>query len=77
MSQKWYQSSKGKVKVVWVALPGRGRWSGTLQIGIRAKVQALSLDGPDKWSLEPRFQREIVPRGYLGHVTKLRGFSGM
>jgi hypothetical protein len=33
-----------------------------LQIGIRAKVQALSLDGPDKWSLEPRFQREIVSR---------------
>jgi hypothetical protein len=29
---EWYQSSKGKVKVVWVALPGRGRWSGTLDL---------------------------------------------
>jgi hypothetical protein len=38
-------------------------WLGMLQIGIRAKVQELSLDGPDKWSLEPRFQREIVSRG--------------
>jgi hypothetical protein len=31
-----------------------------LQYGIRAKVSTLSLDGPDKWSLDPRFQVEIV-----------------
>jgi hypothetical protein len=28
MSHKWYQSSIGKVKVVWVALPDKGRWLG-------------------------------------------------
>jgi hypothetical protein len=33
------------------------------QIGIRAMVSTLSLDGLDKWSLEPRFQGEIVSRG--------------
>jgi hypothetical protein len=45
MSQKWYQGSKGKVKVSWVALPipgskvkggGGGGGGGTSQIGIRA-----------------------------------------
>jgi hypothetical protein len=29
----------------------------------RTKVHALSLDGLDKWSLEPRFQVEIVSGG--------------
>jgi hypothetical protein len=32
MSQKWYQSSKGKVKVVWVALPGRGGGRGRYKL---------------------------------------------
>jgi hypothetical protein len=27
----WYQRSKGKVKIVWVALPDKGWWSGMLQ----------------------------------------------
>jgi hypothetical protein len=55
-------------------------WLETLQNGIRAKLQALSLDGMNKWLLEPRFQVEIVSRGktfvsanrYLGRVTMLR-----
>jgi hypothetical protein len=38
-------------------------WPGMLQFGIRAKVSTLSLDGLDKWSLEPRFPVEIVSRG--------------
>jgi hypothetical protein len=60
-------------------------WPRTLQYGIRAIVSTLSLDGPDKWSLDPRFREEIVSRRLisnlrlslsakelLGHVTKLR-----
>jgi hypothetical protein len=31
-----------------------------LQNGIRAMVSTLSLDGPRKWRLKRRFQREIV-----------------
>jgi hypothetical protein len=60
-----------------------------LQYGIRAIVSMLSLDGPDKWSLDPRFREEIVSGGLisnlrlslsakelLGRVTKLRRNSG-
>jgi hypothetical protein len=62
---------------------------GTLQYGIRAMFPRLSLDGPDKWSLDPRFREEIVSgglisdlrmflsaKGLLGRVTKLRRGSG-
>jgi hypothetical protein len=50
----------------------------------------LSLDGPDKWSLDRNFEKEIVsgglisdPRmflsinGLLDHVTKLKRCSGI
>jgi hypothetical protein len=63
---------------------------GMLQFGIRAMVSTLSLDGLDKWSLDPRFQVEIVLRGtnldlrtflsakrLLGRVTKLRRSRGI
>jgi hypothetical protein len=33
-------------------LKALGRQKGTLQIGIRAKVSTLSLDGPVEWSLD-------------------------
>jgi hypothetical protein len=62
---------------------------GTLQYGIRAIFSTLSLDGSDKWSLDPRFREEIVSEGLisnlrlslsakelLGHVTKLMRNSG-
>jgi hypothetical protein len=63
-------------------------WPGTLQYGIRAIVSTLILDGLDKWSLDPRFQEEIVSGGLilnlrlslssklLGCVMKLRRNSG-
>jgi hypothetical protein len=64
-------------------------WPGTLQYGIRAIVSTLSLDGPDKWYLDPRFQEEIMSGGLisnlrlslsakelLGRVTKLRRNRG-
>jgi hypothetical protein len=34
------------------ALKALGKQKGTLQIGIRAKVSTLSLDGPVEWSLD-------------------------
>jgi hypothetical protein len=43
-------------------------WSGTLQYGIRAIVSTLSLDGPDKWSLDPRFREEIVSGGLISNL---------
>jgi hypothetical protein len=59
-----------------------------LQHGIRAMFSLLSLDGPDKWSLDPRFLEEIVSgglisdlrmflsdKGLLGRVTKLKRSS--
>jgi hypothetical protein len=62
---------------------------GTLQFGIRAKVSKLSLDGMDKWSLDPRFQVEwcsgepvsnlrmlLSAKGLLDRVMKLRSSSG-
>ena len=49
----------------WV--DGRGRYNMVSE----PKVPMLSLDGLDKWSLEPRFQEEIVSRGL---ISKLRMF---
>ena len=43
-------------------------WPMTLQYGIRAIVSMLSLDGPDKWSLNPRFREEIVSRGLISDL---------
>jgi hypothetical protein len=53
------------------------------------KVSTLSLDGSDKWSLDPRYRVEIVleepisnlraflsAKELLGRVTKLRRSSG-
>jgi hypothetical protein len=42
-------------------------WLGMLQIGIRAKVSTLSLNGLVKWSLDPRFQEEIVSGGPISN----------
>jgi hypothetical protein len=50
-------------QVVCVVLPDNGfDGRGMLQIGIRAMVSTLSLDGMDNSSLDPRFQVEIVSR---------------
>jgi hypothetical protein len=37
-----------------------GLRSGMLKYGIRAMFSTLSLDGMDKWSLDPRFRVEMV-----------------
>jgi hypothetical protein len=34
--------------------------AGDVTIWYQSMVSTLSLDGPDKWSLDPRFQVEIV-----------------
>jgi hypothetical protein len=49
MSQKWYQGSKGKVKVSWVALPIPGskvKVGGNITNWYQSLVSTLSLDGP-------------------------------
>jgi hypothetical protein len=39
-----------------------------LQIGIRAKVSTLSLDGPDKWSLDRGFRWELCLEGLISDL---------
>jgi hypothetical protein len=39
-----------------------------LQYGIRAMFSTLSLNGLDKWSLDPRFQEEIVSGGPISNL---------
>jgi hypothetical protein len=66
-----------------------GSEKGTLQIGIRAKVSTLSLDGPVERSLDQKCEEKLglewpisdvglfqCVKQLLDHVYKLRRFSG-
>ena len=40
-------------------------------------VSMLSLDGPDKWSLDPRFREEIVSRRLILNLRMFMGANGL
>jgi hypothetical protein len=41
------------------------------------KVSTLSVDGPDKWSLDPRFREKIVSRGLISNLIMFLGANGL
>jgi hypothetical protein len=41
------------------------------------KVSTLSLDGPDKWSLDPRFREEIVSGGLISNLRMFLSAKGL
>jgi hypothetical protein len=57
------KASLWKIRYLGSVARQRCRRLGMLHFGIKAKVQSLSLDGSDKWPLEPRFQVENVSKG--------------
>jgi hypothetical protein len=63
MSQKWYQSSKGKVKVSSVALPDWGH----RPRDVTNWYQSQGFDTEPGWAMlvvsETRFQRELLLKG--------------
>jgi hypothetical protein len=41
------------------------------------KVSTLSLDGPDKWSLDPRFREEIESEGLISNLRMCLSANGL
>jgi hypothetical protein len=41
------------------------------------KVSTLSLDGLDKWSLDPRFREEIVSGGLISNLRMFLSAKGL
>jgi hypothetical protein len=41
------------------------------------KVSTLSLDGLDKWSLDPRFREEIVSGGLISNLRMFLSANGL
>jgi hypothetical protein len=54
-----------------------GLMVGDVTIWYQSHVSTLSLDGPDKWSLDPRFREEIVSGGLISNLRMFLSAKGL